>query len=63
MITQSNSQIFTDKIFGLGTDATTADLVGKARSTQETYLESSTYSNLGTRLPRVPTNQRVAKDK
>jgi hypothetical protein len=61
MITQSNSKIFTNTVFGQGTNATSNDLVEKDRSTQETYLESSAYSNLGTQLPRVPSNQRVAK--
>lgn len=62
MSMESNSKIFTDTVFGLGTDATTNELVEKDRSTQETYLETSTYSNLGTKPPRVPSNQRVAKD-
>lgn len=61
MIIASNSKIFTDQVFGLGTDATSQDLVEKDRATQETYLESSSYSNLGTQLPRIPSNQRVAK--
>lgn len=61
MTTESNSKIFTDTVFGLSTDATSAALVEKDRSTQETYLSSSSYSNMSTRVPRVPSNQRVAK--
>ena len=61
MTIESNSKIFTDTVFGLSTDATSAALVEKDRTTQETYLSSSSYSNMGTELPRVPSNQRVAK--
>jgi hypothetical protein len=58
---ESNSKIFTDTVFGVGTDQTSTDLVAKDTNTQETYLSSSSYSNMSTRLPRVPSNQRVAK--
>ena len=61
MTTESNSQIFTDTVYGIGTDATSADLTDKERTTQETYLSSSSYSNMSTQLRRVPSNQRVAK--
>jgi hypothetical protein len=61
MTLESNSKIFTDTVYGTGTDATAADLTEKERTTQETYLSSSNYSNMSTRVPRVPSNQRVAK--
>jgi hypothetical protein len=61
MITQSNSKIFTSTVFGDSSDGTQQDLVGKDIGTQETYLASSSYSNLGTKLPKIPSNQRVAK--
>lgn len=61
MTTESNSKIFTDTVYGTSTDSTSADLTEKERTTQETYLSSSSYSNMSTRLPRVPSNQRVAK--
>jgi hypothetical protein len=61
MITQSNSQIFTNTVFGTSTDQTVNELVDKNLATQETYLSSSSYSNMSTQLPRVPSNQRVAK--
>jgi hypothetical protein len=61
MTTASNSKIFTDSIFGLGTDATASELIEKERTTVETYLGSSTYSNFNTRLPKVPSNQKIAK--
>jgi hypothetical protein len=61
MTLESNSKIFTDTVFGVGTDQTSTDLVDKDTSTQETYLSSSSYSNMSTQLPRVPSNQRVAK--
>jgi hypothetical protein len=59
---QSNSKIFTTAVFGLGTNETSANLVNKNLSTQQEYLSSSKVSNLGTRLPQLPSNQRVAKD-
>jgi hypothetical protein len=59
---QSNSKIFTTTLFGVGTNDTSGNLVNKNLTTQQEYLGSSGISNLGTRLPRVPSNQRVAKD-
>lgn len=59
---QSNSKIFTTTLFGVGTNDTTGNLVTKNLTTQQEYLGSSGISNLGTRLPRVPSNQRIAKD-
>lgn len=59
---QSNSKIFTTTLFGIGSSQTTNDLVNKNLTTQQEYLGSSGISNLGTRIPRVPSNQRVAKD-
>lgn len=60
---QSNSKIFTNAVFGTSTNLTAPELVENDRLTQEKYLSSSNFSNLGTRLPRVPSNQRVAKGK
>lgn len=60
---QSNSKIFTTTLFGTGTNDTGGNLVSKNLTTQQEYLASSGISNLGTILPRVPSNQRVAKDK
>jgi hypothetical protein len=62
MIIQSNSQIFTNDVLGTGTDQTATQLVDKNVSTQETYLSSSSFSNMSTELPKIPSNQRVAKD-
>jgi hypothetical protein len=61
MITQSNSQIFSNTVFGLGTDMTTGELTAIDMAAKETYLASSSYSNLSTKLPTVPSNQRIAK--
>jgi hypothetical protein len=59
---QSNSKIFTTALFGTSTNDTSGNLVSKNLTTQQEYVGSSVISNLGTRLPRVPSNQRVAKD-
>ena len=59
---QSNSKIFTTALFGNGTNSTADSLVNKNLTTQQEYLGSSGISHMGTRLPRVPSNQRVAKD-
>lgn len=61
MTTESNSKIFTDTVYGTTTNATATELTNKERTTQETYLSSSSYSNMSTQVPRVPSNQRVAK--
>ena len=59
---QSNSQIFTTSIFGTGTDKVAEDLVSKNLETQQNYFGSSPVSNMGTKLPILPTNQKIAKD-
>ena len=59
---QSNSNIFTTAIFGTGTDKDAGELVAKNLDTQQKYLSSSPVSNMGTRLPNLPSNQKVAKD-
>ncbi len=59
---QSNSKIFSTTLFGSGSEDTAANLVTKNLLTQEEYLNSAVTSNLGTKLPKVPSNQRIAKD-
>lgn len=59
---ESNSKIFTTTLFGNGSDTSAVDLVEKNLTTVETYLGSSGISNLGTIQPRVPSNQKIAKD-
>ena len=59
---QSNSKIFTTTLFGVGSDQSSSDLVDKNLNTIETYLGSSGISNLGTKPPRLPSNQRIAKE-
>lgn len=59
---QSNSKIFTTTLFGTGTDLDVEELVAKNLETEEKYLGSSSISNMGTRLPTLPSNQKVAKD-
>lgn len=59
---QSNSKIFTNSIFGTGTNQTVDELINKDRSTQESYLGSSGISHMGTKLPTLPSNQHIAKD-
>lgn len=60
---QSNSKIFTTTLFGTGTDQSATDLIDKNLSAQEIYLRSSSISNLATKIPKVPSNQKIAKDK
>ena len=59
---QSNSKIFTTSLFGTGTDLDVGELVAKNLETEEKYLGSSSVSNMGTRPPTLPSNQKVAKD-
>jgi hypothetical protein len=58
---QSNSKIFTDTLFGTSTNKTAEELSTINRNTQETYLGSSSFSNMATKVCKVPSNQRVAK--
>ena len=59
---QSNSKIFTTAIFGTGTDRDVSELVEKNIDTEQKYLASSATSNMGTKRPVVPSNQKIAKD-
>lgn len=59
---QSNSKIFTTTLFGIGSDVDSSVLIEKNLNTIETYLGSSQLSNFGTRLPRLPSNQKIAKE-
>lgn len=59
---QSNSKIFTTTIFGTGTDKSVNELVEKNLEIEQKYLSSSPISHMGTKLPIIPSNQKVAKD-
>lgn len=59
----SNSAIFSSSIFGNSSGATAAELAAKEIETQKTYLTKASEATLRTKLPKVPSNQRIAKDK
>lgn len=59
----SNSAIFTNTVYGVSSGDISANLAAKAKTTKEEYLGSYSGSNLRTIMPKVPSNQRVAKDK
>jgi len=59
---QSNSKIFTTSIFGIGTDKNINQLAEKNLDVQQKYLGSSPVSHMGTKLPILPSNQKIAKD-
>lgn len=60
---QSNSKIFTTSLFGLSTNDTASNIAKKNLDTQKKYLGSSSISNLSTKRPQIPSNQRVVKGK
>jgi len=60
---KTNSTIFTTTIFGNSSGLTKEELVDKDTSTIETYLSNFSDSTLRTKVPIIPSNQRVAKDK
>jgi hypothetical protein len=59
----SNSKIFTETIFGVSSGSTAEVLASNDRNTQEKYLNSGALSSMSTRVPRVPSNQKIARDK
>jgi hypothetical protein len=59
----SNSQIFTSSVFGKSSGKTAAELTEINTSTQEQYFQQFTGTSLKTKLPRVPSNQGIAKGK
>jgi len=59
----TNSSIFTDTIFGTSSGKTAAELTGKNSDTQEKYLNQTPESKMNYKIPTVPSNQGIAKDK
>ena len=59
----SNSTIFSSTVFGNSSSLTKEELIAKDMSTVELYMKEYSDSSLRTQIPRVPSNQRVAKDK
>lgn len=59
----SNSAIFTTTVFGNSSAMTAKELAENNRQTQEKFLLQRSSSNLGTKMPAVPTNQGIAKEK
>ena len=59
----SNSTIFSSTVFGNSSSLTKEELIAKDMSTVELYMKEYSDSSMRTQIPRVPSNQRVAKDK
>ena len=59
----SNSTIFSSTVFGNSSALTKEELITKDMSTVELYMKEYSDSSMRTQIPRVPSNQRVAKDK
>lgn len=59
-ILSTNSQIFSTTVLGVNSGDTASNTSSRVRQVQEDYLKSSIVSNLGTKLPIVPSNQRKA---
>jgi hypothetical protein len=59
----SNSKIFTTTVFGNSSSYTREELAALQTQTQETYLLQSGIANMRAKLPKVPSNQGIAKDK
>ena len=59
----SNSTIFSSTVFGNSSALTKEELIAKDMSTVELYMKEYSDSSMRTQIPRVPSNQRVAKDK
>jgi hypothetical protein len=59
----SNSQIFTTTVFGNSSSYTREELAALLTQTQEAYLLQSGIANMRATLPKVPSNQGIAKDK
>lgn len=58
----SNSSIFISSTFGYSSGKSVTELIDTDRSTQEKYLQQSPNNKMDVSLPRVPSNQRIAKD-
>jgi len=59
----TNSAIFTDTIFGISSGKTVAEIIEKNTSTQEEYLSQTNENKMNYKIPTIPSNQGIAKDK
>lgn len=59
----SNSEIFTSTVYGNSSGLTREQLIELQTSTQEQYLAQSGIANLKAKIPTVPSNQGIAKDR
>lgn len=59
----TNSAIFTDSIFGTSSGNTASSIADKNVTTQEAYLNQFNENKMNYRIPTVPSNQGIAKDK
>jgi hypothetical protein len=60
---ESNSKIYTTTLFGLSSALTAHELANKNTSTIETAILDHGTIKMNNILPRVPSNQNIAKDK
>ena len=58
----SNSKILTTSIFGSSSSDTSANLIQKNTSTIELIYKEQVVSKLNNRVPRIPSNQKKARD-
>jgi|TARA_R110000822_G_scaffold50126_1_gene131193 uncharacterized protein (UPF0128 family) len=61
-MTTSNSAIFSSTIFGNSSGKTAAELTAIDTETQEAYFKQGTSYKIESKVPSVPSNQRIAKD-
>lgn len=60
---ESNSKIYSSSLFGRSSGLTATELAQKNTSTIETAILKSGGTKMNNVLPRVPSNQDIAKDK
>ena len=59
----SNSEIFSSTVYGNTSGLTKEQLIELQNRTQELYFSDLSLTTLRTRLPIMPSNQKIAKDK
>lgn len=59
-MTTSNSQIFTNTIYGTSSADTAANLVAKETATITNYFYSAKTANMNSINPKCPSNQKIA---
>ena len=59
----ANSYVFSSSVVGNSSGQTALDMIANVAKAQSDYISQFSNSKIGIDLPKVPSNQGIAKDK